>query len=383
MLLGIHLTVLIGPTVAVPAPPEIAEAIQSVQVTHNDEGRSGFQIVLQVGRAGPTDVLDYRLLLNPLLRPFNRVILVAIFDALPQVLMDGIITNQQLSPGAQPGAATLTLTGEDVSVMMDLEKKRAQHPAQPDPLIVLKLIGSYAQYGLVPMITPPPSVETPLPTERVPVQQGTDLEYLKQLAASYGFVFFVEPGPAPFTNFAYWGPPRRIGVPQRALSVNMGPETNVESINFQYNALTPTIVKDTVQDPQMNNVPLPVITFVSTRPPLVSQPALPFNLPNVRSSLLENSSGGGLSYAQAFARAQGVTDRSVDNVVTASGELDALRYGGLLRPRNLVGLRGAGYTNDGLYYVKSVSHTLGRGQYKQRFTLTREGVGAITPVVIP
>jgi len=60
-----------------------------------------------------------------------------------------------------------------------------------------------------------------------------------------------------------------------------------------------------------------------------------------------------------------------------------LRYGDLLRPRGIVGLRGAGFTHDGLYYVKSVSHTISKGQYKQRFTLTREGTGALTPVVIP
>src|SRR3954447_922164 len=117
MLLGVHLNLLVGPTVPIPATPDITEAVQSISVTHNDEGRSGFQIVLQVGRAGPTDLLDYRLLLNPLLRPFSRVILIVLFNAMPRILIDGFITNQQFSPGSQPGTATLTLTGEDVSVM--------------------------------------------------------------------------------------------------------------------------------------------------------------------------------------------------------------------------------------------------------------------------
>lgn len=382
MLLGVNLTLLIGPTVPIPATPDIAEAVQSVSITNNDEGRSGFQIVLQVGRAGPTDLLDYRLLLNPLLRPFNRVILMALFNAIPRVLMDGVITNQQFSPGNQPGAATLTLTGEDVSVMMDLEKKRAEHPAQSEMLIALKLIASYAQYGLIPIVIPPTSIDQPIPTERTPVQQGSDLEYLKNMAQRYGYVFYVEPGPAPGTNFAYWGPPVRTGIPQSALSVNVGPETNVESVNFSYNAMAPTIVKDEILD-SLTNQKLPVITFVGMRmPPLAAMPALPFQLPNVRTSLLE-SSGHGLTYAQAYARAQGVTDKSVDGVVTAQGELDALRYGDLLKPRGLVGLRGAGFTYDGLYYVKSVSHSISKGKYKQRFTLTREGTGALTPVVIP
>ena len=381
MLLGVNLSLLIGPTVPIPAPADITEAVKSVSVTHNDEGRSGFQIVLEVGRAGPTDLLDYRLLLNPLLRPFNRVILTTLFGAVPQVLMDGMITNQQFSPGNQPGAATLTLTGEDVSVMMDMEKRRAEYPAMSEVLIALLLIGSYAQYGLVPTVMPPPSLDQPLPTERTPVQQGTDLEYLKNMGQRYGYVFYIEHGPVPGLNFAYWGPPNRGGLLQPALSVNMGPETNVESINFTYNGMAATVVKDEIQD-RLTNQKLPVMTFVSTRlPPLAAMPALPFQMPNVRTSLLDQNTG--LNIIQAYARAQGITDKSVDSVVTAQGELDALRYGGLLKPRGIVGLRGAGFTYDGLYYVKSVSHSISKGQYKQRFNLTREGTGALTPVVIP
>lgn len=382
MILGLHLQMMIGPTIAIPATPDLTEALQSIQVTHNDEGKSGFQITFQVGRASLADILDYSLLANPLLRPFNRVVLTAVFNVVPRVLMDGIITNRQLSPGDVPGSATLTVTGEDVSVMMDLKKVRAAHPAQPEPVIALKLIASYAQYGLVPIVIPPIALDVPNPLERIPVQQGSDLEYLNEMAKRFGHTFFIIPGPAPMSNIAYWGPPPRIGVLQRALSVNMGPETNVSSVSFQYNALAPTIVSDLVQDSQLN-VTLPVMTFVSTRPPLVPMPALPFQLPNVRTSLLDSDSGGGLTFAQAYSRAQSVTDRSVDAVVTAQGELDALRYGDILTPRALVGLRGAGFTHDGIYYVKSVTHTISRGQYKQRFSLTREGDGSLTPAVIP
>jgi hypothetical protein len=381
MLLGVNLTLLIGPTVPVPATPDIAEALQSVSVTQNDEGRSGFQLVLQIGRAGPTDLLDYALLLNPLLRPFNRVILMVLFNAMPKVLIDGLITNQQFSPGNAPGTATLTLTGEDVSIAMDMTKKRAEWPAMSEMVIANLIIGTYAQYGLIPTVMPPPSIDQPLPIERTPVQQGTDLEYLKTMAQRFGFVFYVEPGPVPGVNTAYWGPPKRAGLPQRALTVSQGPETNVDNINFTYNAMAPTIVDDVVQD-RLTNTSLPVMTFASLRlPPLAAMPALPFQLPNVRTSLLEQSPG--LSVIEAYARAQGVTDKSVDSVVTAQGELDALRYGGVLTPRGIVGLRGAGFTHDGLYYVKSVSHAISRGQFKQRFSLTREGTGAITPVVVP
>lgn len=377
-MLGVNLTLLIGPTVAIPAPPVLSENIARVEVTHSDEGRSGFQITFNAGRSGPQDVVDYPLLVNPLLRPFNRVILVVLLNAIPRVLMDGIITHQQLGPSNEAGASTVTVTGEDVSVMMDIEERSAEHPAQDETIIALKLIATYVQFGLIPVVIPPPAIDPPIPIERVPVQQGTDLGYLTDIAARFGYVFYVSPGPAPFTNTAYWGPPNRIDVPQRALSVNLGPETNVKTVNFTNNALAPTLVSGQVQD-RLSGATFPVQTFASLRPPLSTQPAWLVNQPNVRTTQFRSS---GLNVAQSFARAQGITDASAD-AVTAEGEIDALRYGDLLRARALVGLRGAGYSYDGLYYVKKVTHTIERGEYKQRFTLTRDGLGSTTPAVIP
>ena len=42
----------------------------------------------------------------------------------------------------------------------------------------------------------------------------------------------------------------------------------------------------------------------------------------------------------------------------------------MLKARSLVGVRGAGVAYDGLYYVKSVTHNIKRGEYTQSFTLT-------------
>jgi len=380
MLLGIHLTLLIGPTVAVPAPLPLLEALIGVEVTHSDEGRSGFQLTFQAGRSGPAGLIDYPLLSLPLLRPNNRVIVIVTFSAIPRVLFDGIITHQQLNPGNEPGTGTLTVTGEDVSVMMDREEKNVEHPAQDETIIALKIIASYAQYGLIPLVIPPLMIDPPIPIERIPVQRATDLSYLKQMADRHGYVFYVEPGPVPFTNKAYWGPPVRVGLPQKALSVNLGPETNVSSINFQNNSNAPTLVAGQVQDRQTGQT-MPVQTFASTRiPPLAAMPAILVNQPNVRTSRFD---GTGLNTMQAFARAQGQTDASTDNVITVTGDLDAVRYGDVLNARGLVGLRGVGYSYDGLYYVKSVTHSIQRGDYKQRFTITREGLGSTTPVVRP
>ena len=52
----------------------------------------------------------------------------------------------------------------------------------------------------------------------------------------------------------------------------------------------------------------------------------------------------------------------------------AARYGAVLRPRGLVGLRGAGWSHDGLWYVRRVVHDLAPGSYRQAFTLARDGL---------
>jgi hypothetical protein len=51
----------------------------------------------------------------------------------------------------------------------------------------------------------------------------------------------------------------------------------------------------------------------------------------------------------------------------------------VLKARRLVGVRGVGPAFDGLYFVKSVTSTLKRGEFKQRFTLARNGLLSTVP----
>ena len=69
------------------------------------------------------------------------------------------------------------------------------------------------------------------------------------------------------------------------------------------------------------------------------------------------------------------------DMVSGSGTLDVVRYGRPLKARSLVGVRGAGQAFDGLYYVQSVTHSIKVGEYKQNFTLTRNGVISTVPKV--
>ncbi|MDY6795813.1 MAG: hypothetical protein SWK76_11160 [Actinomycetota bacterium] len=353
--------------------------MESIEVTHQDQGRSGFQINMSIGRSGPADIVDYYLLRQPVLKPFNRIIISVVFNAIPRVLMDGVITHQQISHGNEPGVSRAIITGEDISVMMDMEEKDVEYPAQDETVIANRIISSYGEYRLVPVVIPPPMIDIPVPTERIPVQQGTDLQYLTEIAERHGYVFYIIPGPVPGQNVAYWGPPVRAGLPQKALSVNMGPNTNVSDIEFTYDMLQPSLYSGSIQD-RTSNRAIQVETVGGTRIPLSRRPALQGGQPDVRRRRFRR---GGLNASQAYGQAQGLTDDSTDKTVTASGELDATVYKEILQPRGLVGLRGVGGTYDGTYYVQKVTHNIRKREYKQRFTLNREGTGALTPLVIP
>jgi hypothetical protein len=376
-MLGIRVVLMAGPTVPVPVPLVVTEAIEKVEVTHHDEGRSGFQITFRVSRQGAAALRDSPLLADGLLKANTRIVIVIIYGVIPRVLFDGIITHQQLVPGDGPGEGKLVITGEDVSLAMDMEEKIVEHPAQPELLIAAKICATYARYGIVPMPIPPLFLDPPSPTQRIPVQRGTDLQYLKLLGQRFGYVFYVIPGPVPAMNTAYWGPPKRIGLPQPALTVNMGQGTNVWNLRFLHDSQKPVQVSGKTQDSKSNRA-MPVRGAASKRIPLSMKPPSSTAMRKVLSP-----PRSGLSAQQALAYAQGIVDASFDQVVIAEGELDTVTYNGILESRTLVGLRGAGHEYDGIYYVKSVTHQIRKDSYRQSFKLAREGLGSLTPVLLP
>jgi hypothetical protein len=367
------LLLLMGPTIAVPAPAAVVDALLSVQVTTSAGQASGFQLSFAASKSSP---LTRSLLPAGYFDPKRRVIVVAIVNGMPTVLSDGVITRQEVSPSDDPGAATLTVTGEDVSLLMDLDEERMCYPGLPDAarvaLICLK--PRYLPYGIIPAPVPTVLLDFPNPVEKIPIQSSTDLAYIKSLAHEAGYVFYIEPGPLPGANIAYWGPEVRIGIPQPALSINMDTATNVESLSFSFDGRARKQLTLNVTEPITKlTIPIPIPDIGLLRPPLAARPALA-----LRSAPVPDTAK--LSPLRAALVGLGQTAEASD-AVSGQGRLDVLRYGSILKARRLVSVRGAGLAYDGFYYVKSVTHDIKRGEYKQSFTLGRDGLISLTPRV--
>lgn len=372
---GVKLSMMIGGVYPSPAPAALMLALRSAEVTVSDGGSSGFQIQFQLSRSPGSQ--DYDLLSH--LAPFNRVVLSATVGGSQTVISDGLITNRQLVPGRGAQPDTITVTGEDVSVAMDLLELTMAYPAMNDWAIVNAILLEYALFGIVPVVMPTSFSIADVPLEVVNQQMGTHRAYVRGLAARNGYVFHVRPGPVPLTNYAYFGPPIRIGSTYPALTVDQLPVSNLESIQFTYDALAPEVVMGIVQDTLETDMDIPVAAPIPLRvPPLASKPGLTSQLPFARTSILR---ADGMDPIQAYAKAQGQVDLASDRVLTAEGELDVFRYQTLLGMPGLVGVRGAGLDHDGMYVVKSVTHKITPTSYRQSFSLAREGLGSLVSEV--
>lgn len=375
--LGVHLTLLAGPTLPLPLTPDLAARVTSLTVTETDDARSAFTLTLDAGRSGPAAAFDTPVIAGAALRGNARVVAVLTMGAVPQVLMDGIVTETELVPGSGATRAEVRFTGHDVSLLLDRHELSAEHVGLEDSLQVSKIALPYLADGILAQVIPPPVIDPPLPIERTPTQQATDYTHVQDLATFHGYVCYVIPGPAPGLSTLYWGPPVRVGLPQPALSVDLGPDTNVVgSPRFREDVLGPELVEGQVRDARLGTV-VPVRTLGALRPPLAALPVWAVHQPHVRTTQYRNT---GVSATTALGQAQGHTDRSIDCVV-AEGSLDGGAYGSILRPRGLVGLRGAGWSHDGLWYVRQVVHHVRPGSYSADFTLAREGYGSTVPVV--
>jgi len=379
---GLYLTLLIGENVPAPAPEELMQAVQKVEVTVTNE-TSGFQIVFSAGRNSSAEASEYALLDNPSIKLFNRIIIMVSFGVDPKVLIDGIILNHQFNPSREPGKTTFTITGLDLSVMMDFKKERKPFPNSGHADIVEQILKNYTKYGLEAKIIPPDSPGTPMENNSIPAQLLTDLQYIRKLAglhelAGKKYVFYIEPTVSG-EGIAYWGPPDYKGPAQGPLSFNMDEFTNVNSLNFGMDALKQSTLEGPVQNPEDGKT-----VDVKSPPPnsdekLAKKPITDF-IDTTKQIVNDMRGGSGISVEEAINKAKVEKSKSSE-AVTLTGELDTLRYGDVLKARHLVALRGVGQSYNGLYYVKKVTHTITKGSYKQNFTLTREGLGSTIQTV--
>jgi hypothetical protein len=370
---GVNLTLMIGPAEPVPVPGEVIDALDSVKVISKAVGTSGFELVFKIDVQSPLQTLF--LVSAGASVPLMRVVVAVTVSGQTSVLIDGVMTNHSVAPDSKDGMTTLTITGEDLSRVMDyVDFSGIPFPAMTPDLQVLACLAKYALFGVTPMVIPCVLPDIPIPTMQILRQQGTDLAHIRRLADMVGYVFYLVPGPALGTSTAYWGPQIKWGPVQPALSADADAFTNVDSLSFAFNNQQTSLPILMIQEPITKaTIPIPIPPINPLTPPLGAVPPIPTDFPIIR---------GVAKLPPVRALLTGLAKQAQQaDAVTANGALDVLRYGQVLNARSLVGVRGAGTAFDGLWYVSEVTHHLKRGEYKQDFSLGRNGLISTLPSV--
>jgi hypothetical protein len=365
---GFYLTLMMGSFQASPVPEPVIDALTEVQVTSTVGSQGGFQLKFTMGKQSKVQ----QLLNSGFFDPRQRVIIAVTVNGSVEVLMDGIITKQDITPDSKPGKSMLTITGIDLTALMDfLDLTGIPYPALPEFLIVEAILAKYLVLGVVPLAIPAsiPNFQNPL--DHFIKQVGTDYAFVTTLARTTGAVFYLDPGPSPGKSMAYWGPDlsKLFGSPQPALSIDFDGSTNLDSLSFSYDGTIATQYIVTIIEPNTKiPIPIPIPNLDLLKAPLAAHAPTPLRTEILAPVANENPMGAALA-------ALGALFKTAD-VISGRGQLDVLRYGRIFKARQLAAVRGAGNYYDGNYYVKSVTHNIKRGEYKQSFSLSRGGTGS-------
>ncbi|MEH2002850.1 MAG: hypothetical protein V7L00_29670 [Nostoc sp.] len=363
---GFYLSLQMGDVNASPVPQPVIDALTEIQITSTVGSQSGFQMKFTLGK---NSILSQVQLPSGYFDPRRRVIITVVVNGISYVLMDGIITQQDVTPSNKPGQSILTITGLDLTALMDfIDLTGIPYPGLPMFAVMGLILAKYLVLGVVPMVIPSAFDLIKNPLDGYRKQIGTDYQYITCWAEKYGNVFYLDPGPTPGMSTAYWGPSLSLfESPQPALSVNMDAATNVESLSFTYDGLQAKQYIVTILEPT-TKIPIPILApdLSILGPTLATKAATP-----LRTEILPDIANK--SIAEATLLTLGALISSSE-AITANGELNVLRYGHILKARKTVAVRGAGLPYDGLYQVKSVTHNIKRGEYKQSFSLARGGV---------
>jgi phage protein D len=254
----------------------------------------------------------------------------------------------------------------DPTVLMHLEEKVKAWPNMADSDVASAIFSDRA-YGFTPVVDTTKWKRDE--NDHTLIQRGSDIQFLTRLADRNGFECFVEVNDETGDVEGHFHAPKHDQNPQGVLSVNMGSATNVDNFAVRFDMLGPTTAHVTGLD-IASDEDQPAESTEAEQKELGSTKSTDVDRP--RTVLLSGTgmaNGGELQLL-----AQAVVDRSAWAII-ADGELNATAYGGVLRAKRPVSVRGAGRTFSGTYYVEKVLHSLTSDGYTQRFTLRRNAVG--------
>ena len=349
-----------------PAPTSLLGAIKQIQV--EDHARMADMLRLRIGVAVKDNGSGWTLLDDGVFtRLANLKVSITVGSGSATPLISAHVIAVDTAFSNDPGGSVLNVVAMDPTVLMHLDERVKAWPNMKDS-DVASAIFSDSSYRFTPVVES--TKWSRQENDHTLMQRGTDIQFLQKLADRNGFECFLELNAAGDVE-GHFHPPKNDGQPQSTLNVNMGTGTNVNRFHARFDMLGPATAKATTLDPDSGSPEKSQADESTQSDGMGDRTSVPDDRPRrvLLSGLGMAQSGEAQRYAQA------VVDRSSWSIV-AEGEVNTVAYGGVLKAKKPVMVRGVGREFSGRYYVERVLHTIdGDGAYTQRFTLRRNATG--------
>ncbi len=293
-------------------------------------------------------------------KPWVPVKIEAVFGDESEEVMRGYVREVNADFPAEKGAAKVTVTCQDESLLMDRQHVE-QRWGEDSPTTDGQIAAQIAQRHGLQMLGTPGEGQTVQDLN----QNTTDVRFLQTRAEANGFEIIFREGKMHF------GEMRLDADPQETILVYAGPDTNCIRFNIQDDGHKP------------DKVAYQVAAAVGTdEAPVELEPNL-----RVLGNEPVGSAAAGLDDFVWRPSRQGINDDTQMRVIAqqmaneqsmkikVDGELDGSLYGHVLRSGEPVGVDGVGDRYSGTYYVDAVTHRFDMHGYLATFRLLRNAYG--------
>jgi phage protein D len=351
-----------------PVPTTIYGAIDTLQIEENAEQPGAMELRVPISRG---DSGDLTLVNEAPFQPFaNLAVVVTAQGKTPECIFDGFVLSHKIHLDQGAVTSTLTVWGQDVSWLMNLEEKAREWNGDTDGDIANAI---FADYGFA---TAPENTDNDSPAHtddgHTLMQRASDIQFLRALARKNGKLCRVACGAQAGQRTGYFAKPNLEGDPVATISLQSPDGARIEGLDFEWDVTRPTLVEarqalfnDSDQDGVAGD------TGDSGLPLLAARSLGDFSgraMTVLLTTTVDDANELQLRTASVL--------REGGFFAKCTGQIELEVLGSVMRVGTLARVTGAGALCSGDYFVWSVRHTITPDKYTMKFVLVRNAVGA-------
>ncbi len=281
-------------------------------------------------------------------------------------LIDGPIAGLDNSMSAEPGQSTVTLMVHDDSVYLNKQDVEEEFDNKPDHEIAKTLLTSVDQINEANVDT----VSAPQNGNRTrSVFYGqTAIRVLRELARRNNMHAYVLPGTEAGKSVGYFKELPSEPVEELPALTAVGEERNLSNINIRYNPQSET--EYTASRISLSDKGVVTQTSNASDRQLLGSQTPEQSGENANRRILSMHFNEGMDLQQAVQSASNRTRYAFQG----SGSVVTSCYEGILRPFQVVMIKGVNSKYSGYYVISKVTHKMTRSYYSQEFEVKRDAV---------